>query len=886
MLMKDSPIPKPEHPRPDYQRAVWLNLNGAWAFDFCDEVGAPPSAADLHRTITVPFSWAAPLSGVGENRRGGAWYVCTADFAPPEGERVFLCIGAADYHTRVYVNGAYVGEHIGGYGAFSFDVSEAWHQGPNILQIHVTDTDEMSQTRGKQSYGEIRGLWQTVYLEARPATHIAALRLRPHSDGEMICQLDVTADAAADLPLLLSFGPKATRRATVSVREGRQTIETVLRIDDPLAWSPDNPHLYEGVVCLGADAVNTYFGYRTVGYRKMDGREHPWITLNNVPVYLNGTLDQSFHPTGYFTLPSEDDVRMEAQRLKDIGLNYVRIHIKPEEPRKLYWLSKLGVMVMQDMCCFWGEPTPEARSRWESECRETIERDFNHPCIIAWCVFNETWGLFTKQEGGMRLFTKDTQEWVRAMYRLAKDLDPSRLIEDNSACNNDHVESDLNSWHFYLNGYGRVRDEVRSRVLSAVPGSHANYIGDNLVQDVPFMNSECGLVWGVDGSAGDSDLAWQYRYMLNEFRKHDKMCGFVFTEFHDVVNEWNGYYRIDNEEKDFGYGAYVPGMTLRDLHAKDFIVIDAPPCRTVGAGETWRVPLFYSCFNPASRGKTLALHWTLTYEGPDGAHETSCGVVPVPVSSFGVAPLPPIDVTMPGEAALAVLGVSLLDAEETLTRNFITFDVRGPQPDTLAIRPCDGVAAGFDFDHALLQGHKRCLGGKGEISWNVDARFLRIAPHNAVELVFEAAARQTYSKDVNAAEPKQSEGDYMQGFRALSGKNRNTCYMTDTLLHPSAAEVLLDGALVAAIDLPDDPADARGALSWHYQETDRLLDDAGSYGYVFRIRLPQDAVAALAQKGGGRLTLRVPQAREGFGGLSLYGRNAGRYPFDILLRKV
>lgn len=79
------------------------------------------------------------------------------------------------------------------------------------------------------------------------------------------------------------------------------------------------------------------------------------------------------------------------------------------------------------------------------------------------------------------------------------------------------------------------------------------------------MNSECGAVWGIDGSAGDSDLAWHYRYMINEFRRHDKMCGFIFTEFHDVINEFNGYYRMDRQEMDFGYGSFVQGMSLRDV---------------------------------------------------------------------------------------------------------------------------------------------------------------------------------------------------------------------------------------------------------------------------------------------------------------------------------
>lgn len=194
------------------------------------------------------------------------------------------------------------------------------------------------------------------------------------------------------------------------------------------------------------------------------------------------------------------------------------------------------------------------------------------------------------------MYTPQTQAWVRDIYRSARAHDPTRLIEDNSACRYDHVETDLNTWHFYLHGYETLRRHVREVVEKTFPGSDFNFIGGNRQNGAPLLNSECGMVWGVDGSAGDSDLAWQYHYMLNEFRLQEKLCGFVFTELHDVVNEFNGYYRIDNTDKDFGYQAFCRGMTLRDLHAPDMVAMDCPPCRTVRAGRRrkrrWCCPIF------------------------------------------------------------------------------------------------------------------------------------------------------------------------------------------------------------------------------------------------------------------------------------------------------
>jgi hypothetical protein len=138
------------------------------------------------------------------------------------------------------------------------------------------------------------------------------------------------------------------------------------------------------------------------------------------------------------------------------------------------------------------------------------------------------------------------------MYHWAKRVDPTRLVEDNSPCNWDHVETDINTWHFYINGYDEVRNHVSKVVDETYASSAFNYIGGNVQTDAPLMNSECGNVWGMEFGTGDSDLAWHYRYMMNEFRRHDKMCGFVFTEFRDVLNEFNGYHRIDGSDNTFG----------------------------------------------------------------------------------------------------------------------------------------------------------------------------------------------------------------------------------------------------------------------------------------------------------------------------------------------
>lgn len=857
-------IPRPEHPRPDWHRKNWLNLNGEWAFDFSEAERCP----ELTRRITVPFSWAAPLSGVGEDRKGTGWYRTSARF-DAKGQ-VFLVIGAADYETAVYINGELTGKHVGGYGEIRLNVTALWKkEQENEICIRVTDCDQESQTRGKQGYGEIRGIWQTVYLEDVPATYIDQAKFETRCDGRVRVLATVWAEKEQRAMLTAAFDGQTFEEQT-ALQPGFNRVELNFTLEHPKLWSCETPHLYEGELRLGEDVVGTYFGVREVGYACAEGKNFPWITLNGKPVYLNGTLDQSFNPKGYFTLPDEEDVRAEVQRLKDLGLNLVRLHIKPEEPRKLYWLDKLGVLAFADMVCFWGEPLPAARAQFETELFEMLRRDQNHPSIMAWIVFNETWGLFTRQEGGLRQYTHETQEWVRGMYRKVKAYDPTRLVEDNSACNYDHVETDLNTWHFYLNGYMTVKEHIDTAAKGAHAGSAWNCAGNNRQRAVPLMNSECGMVWGVQDSAGDSDLAWQYHYMLNEFRLHENLCGFVFTEFHDVVNEFNGYYRIDNQKKYFGYDLLGMGMTINDLHAKDFIAYDAPPCRTVGGGETVSTPIFHSSFGGVPKGEKLLVEWFL--HGQHGYYQQ--GSRTFIAQGDGVQPLGEVEVTLPDTADVAALTFRLVYGDTVLSRNFCTFDVRGARLGAVSVPPKAYVEANFGNHWKALSGHKVCGVGAGSFVYEIPTQ--GFAEFDRVELRFEAGAKVQLAKDNNGALPNSEGADFMQGYKMDPGTNHNSYFMTDEKRFPTTLRVLAEGQEVASQVLPDDPADCNGVLSWHYQARERYLDEAGSYGYLIIVPIGGELLERAKEKGSLRVELCCDE-----GGLALYGRNAGRFAMDL-----
>lgn len=874
-------IPKPEFPRPEREREHWMNLNGEWDFQLfpagteSEEAAFSKERITYTEHITVPFTWTCPLSGVEKDVAGIGWYRRYVNFHAKG--RVFICFGAVDYLCDVYVNGTYIGRHQGGYSYFEFDVTDVWEEKENRIEVRAEDYRRNTQIYGKQGYGEIQGIWQTVWIEERPDAYIKDFTVHTKINGDVT--ISVRTDASDGSIVWADFDEVSAKAV---VKENNAVIS--LHFDEPRLWSTDQPSLYEGTLSLisgdQADRVYTYFGIREIGTASFDGRGYPWITLNGKPVFLNGTLDQAFNPNGYFTYPDEKEIRLEAWRLKRLGLNMVRIHIKPEEPRKLYWMDKMGILVMEDISCFWSEPVSEAQEAYEREWPEVFRRDINHPSIFSWVMFNESWGLLNKVHN-KTVYLPKTQEWVRDVWKRAKQADPSRIIEDNSPCRYDHVETDINTWHFYLNGYERIRDHLNEVVDNTYEGSEFNYIGENRQTNAPLMNSECGLVWGVEHSAGDSDISWHYHYMLNEFRLHEKLCGFVFTEFHDVVNEFNGYYRINGEDKDFGYQDFCEGMSIRDLHAADLILTDCPPVQDVPSGQNVEIPLYISSFSDKLHGKSCSCRWKLWHDGIDGRVVDADGSIDLPSFGYGLKKITELSVVMPSENAAEILSLYLMDdVGNVISRNFTTFHVHAEnQKCTVTLPVVCGKTEGFSNVWQSMGGQKLCMGGSGTVSYLV--KIPETENISEMELIFEGSSKRVLSKDMVqiAKDEDAEEHGFMHGYRVDRGSFENSYLMTDETRFPSEVEVLTEGQIIDRIHFDNDWADARGILSWNSQHDDFHLDEAGSYGELKRIRIPSRLIPDILREGTLHFSLRVVND----GGLALYDRECGRYAYGIEL---
>jgi hypothetical protein len=902
-------IPLPEHPRPDFQRGLWQNLNGNWGFRFDSlDMGekqswySDPSGFD--RQILVPFPWGSALSGV-RDEADIAWYnrpiKIPADWS---GNRVFVVVGASDWITKAWIDGHYLGSYQGGYTPFEFDITPYIKPGQQQqLTLRVDDTPRPFKLEGKQGYGEAKGIWQTIYLEARGENYIQYVHFTPDIDlQEVNVKVSLNSPAMAGALCKIKFlnGEQTRSEIIQKFIKGQSVLEFRIPVEKMRLWDLDDPFLYYVEASLWEkkderDCVKTYFGMRKISVVSLPVLGYPYVALNNKPVYLQTTLDQSYHEQGFYTFPSDNFMKEEILRSKRLGLNSNRIHIKCEVPRKLYWADRLGFLIMADVPNWWGDASDDGFREWEVAMRGMIRRDFNHPSIFQWVLFNETWGLFTRNAEGKGMYLPETQNRVESLYHMAKKLDPSRLVEDNSPCNYDHVVTDINSWHAYLPGY-RWKSELDKIVDTTYPGSAWNYIGGRTQGNQPLYNSECGNVWGYQGSTGDCDWSWDYHLMMNEFRSHPKICGWLYTEHHDVINEWNGYYRFDRSEKETGLGEIVSGMTLNDLHSEVYLAPRGPLCQQAEIADNISVPLFLSCMTGRDLGGSLTIRSEILFYDQLG------NVIAQPGSSLSVPNTPWMakelaleGVKMPDNGGLAVLALRVESPSGVvLHRNFKTFRVGSdvsPRMENLLINgrkvkvvrfaPSSYIHTAWSLKQWNIMEDLKVNGaGWGYFEYRI--ALPEGVSANEVEeitLVAELSAKQLFGKDKEGG--VQDDGDYMRGKGLLDPSlNPNAYPMTDMTKFPSTVRIRVEGESIGTFILEDDPADHRGILSWYAQPQDGKLNEAGSYGYLVKAAIPK---SLLLKASDGQLTIRFEVDEAHPGGLAIYGERFGRYPVDPTL---
>lgn len=470
----DKTCPLNEYPRPQFERDFWVNLNGE--FDYAIGTAHVKDFPEKYDgKILVPFAIESALSGVekpfGKDDR--LWYRKNFTLSDEfKGKRVILNFGAVDWICQVYINKTYVGVHVGGYNSFSFDITDFVTDGENELIVRVYDpTDNGWQQRGKQAsyshgfwYTATSGIWQTVWLEAVSASHIESVKLLPDIDkGTINVKSKIAADGDYKLKATVYDGENVVVQQEIGT-------DTDIVVPDFKLWSPEEPNLYDMVLELTvdgvvADKVKTYFGMRKFSMGK-DDKGYMRLCLNNKPYFHNGLLDQGYWCDGGLTPPSDEAMIYDIQKMKDLGFNMLRKHIKTEPARWYYHCDRLGMLVWQDMISggkalnqffagvipiFQGAFIPVAafslkdnkyslfnrdkkewRENFKAELFEMIDELYNCVSIATWVPFNEGWGQFDAAEIG----------------NAVKQADPSRHCDHASGWY-DQKAGDFRSIHRY-----------------------------------------------------------------------------------------------------------------------------------------------------------------------------------------------------------------------------------------------------------------------------------------------------------------------------------------------------------------------------------------------------------------------------------------------------
>jgi hypothetical protein len=928
-------IPRPEYPRPERQRGRvegvdWLNLNGPWQFRFdphrtgLDEHWFDPSDGDWREQIIVPFCWES-LAAWGEADAAGndnyystrvfinpvevtranhrtapryevGWYRRTVEIPVSTDwrhKRVILTVGAADFFTDCWCNGVHLGRHEGGYVPFEFDLTDALGKSAPgkprraLIVIRVEDPmDNREQPVGKQWgwYTTTSGIWQTVFIEPRSHTHIDSFRIITDIDRAQV-QFEVFLQAArqthtVSAEILPPEGPP--QLVSLTSRDGTATgLAELLPL---FLWDPVDPRLYRVIFRLHdpagrvLDEVRSYFGMRKISTAPSDDANAPgMLCLNNKPIYLRGALYQSYHPDGIYTACDAATLRNDIAFARQAGFDFLRIHIKLDDPLVLYYADTLGVLLMQDFPNFGeGGDTPLGRRRFVEMMRLGIKRDFNHPSIISWCIFNETWGFGGQTElikwinstpgdpnasaERVKMANAASFTWIHEIWSLAKTLDPTRLIEDMSVvvwehlAAYGHVDTDINSWHFYIDDYARAKTHIAEVVAKSFRGSSFNFVEGFTQRDVPLINSEYGGVGALDG---DRDISWSFKFLTNELRLHARLSAYIFTELTDVEWECNGFLNYDRTPKEFGY---IPTL----INQGDVLPIDAPPIVRLAPGESINVEVLSSHFSRRAR-ESIAFHWL--YSGIDtlGIRHAQLerGQSAIPFTHHRVELARRLTLRMPAEPMLCTLAVAAITPEgEVVASNFVQhFVCDDPPPsreergNTLILRHrvnawADSTWSGGVCTREEASQQGSCHGrGEGFFEWVFDdPALLRLDQARHLRVLVEASAR------------------------------RDDTPQTDSHRFPSLLELTLNGVRVHRALLPDHPHDTRGALSY-------LRGGRGAYGYLMRATVEDGMLRSLAGqvKTDGVLRFRCTAAKAPFGGLTIYDYDSGRFPIGPTL---
>jgi len=582
-------IPRPEYPRPQFERTEWINLNGEWTYTFdFSKSGLDQgfqNSQGFKDNIIVPFCPESELSGVGfRDFIPVMWYHSKIEIPKSwRGKRIMLHFGGVDYQSQLFIDGKSVGIHFGGSSSFSFDITNfiSYDKAHNLVLYVLDDMSSRIQTQGKQCdkfksysclYTRTTGIWQTVWLEAVSKKGLIDCHITPDLDNSRFIFQPrfYSVERGMKFKVSLFEGEKLINEKVIAACDNSPVI---LQIESPEVWSPENPFLYDVVYEVLAnneivDEVKAYAGLRKI---HIEGNK---TFLNNQPIYLRFALDQGYYPDGIWTAPSDEALKKDVELGLQAGFNGARLHQKVFEERFHYWADKLGYLTWGEAASWGGSSDNIIYGRnFLTEWEEIIVRDRNHPSIIGWAPFNENY--WDKVENNLvqlnRLLTD--------VYDGTKRLDPTRPL--NNASGGYHVKTDLYTTHQYDSNPESFRkkqtlDDSGKLWLYHQDQEHVQYEGQ------PYLLDEIGGMGWIDGKPY-ADNSWSYGDFKTEddflnrldslitvLVGFDYIAGYCYTQLYDIEQEQNGIYNYNRTPK-------FDMAIIREIFIRKPDIYSAPP---------------------------------------------------------------------------------------------------------------------------------------------------------------------------------------------------------------------------------------------------------------------------------------------------------------------
>lgn len=558
-------LPRPEYPRPQFEREAWMNLNGTWSFDFdFGESGKDrnyQNSQDLGKQILVPYCPESKLSGVQHvDFINCMWYQRKISIPSDwNNKKIFLNFGAVDYMAEIYIDGNIIQRHYGGSSSFSVDVTRFVKAGQeHNLVIQVKDDLRSGlQTGGKQctgyysggcSYTRVTGIWQTVWMEAVAENGLKSTVVRSDIDQkQLIITPEFYKESDYTLEVVLKDGNKTIAKKSVLCTNNSVI---VLPVKNMKLWSPESPFLYNIVYQVKdhdgnvIDEVKSYAGMRKVHIA--DGKFY----LNNEPYFQRLVLDQGYYPDGIWTAPSDEALKNDIILGKNAGFNGARLHQKVFEERYYYWADKLGYITWGESASWVMDVNNELAARnYLSEWSEIVTRDRNHPSLVTWTPLNETWG---SRDG---VYTR----FVRDIYNITKAIDPTRPVNDASG--DDHVVTDIWSVHNYEQDGTKLYEQLKFEEGKEPYRNSRDKKYLAVYEGQPYMVDEFGGIgwmapedrkdsWGYGGlPQTEEEFYARLEGQIKALKDSEHVTGFCYTQLTDVEQEKNGIYYYDRSPK-------------------------------------------------------------------------------------------------------------------------------------------------------------------------------------------------------------------------------------------------------------------------------------------------------------------------------------------------